>query len=270
MTIRRVSPTYFEALQIPLKQGRLFQAIDQPAAIINQTAARVYFPGEDPIGKKIEIFGGAIPIIGVVGDVKNQGLDHDPIPEMYEPLDQTAADSGVSVVLRTIGDPRLVATALRFELRAVDPLLLATIQTMQQRFDEITSRPRFNSVVFSSFAALALLLVVIGIYGVISFTIERRTHEIGIRMALGADARSVLQLVLGEAMIPATAGILGGIFGAAATSRYLSSLLYAVKPTDPATYIGVSLVLETVAIIASLVPARRTVRLDLAVILRRE
>jgi predicted permease len=270
MSVRRVNPTYFEALHIPLKQGRLFQVIDQPAAIINQTAARVYFPGEDPIGKKIEIFGGAIPIIGVVGDVKNQGLDHDPIPEMYQPLGQTAADSGVSLVLRTIGDPRLVATALRYELRAVDPRLLATIQTMKQKFDEITTRPRFNSIVFSSFAAVALLLVMIGIYGVISFTIERRAHEIGIRMALGADARRVLRLVLKEAMVPATAGIIGGMFGAAATSRYFSSLLYAVKPTDPATYIGVSLILETVAIVASLVPARRAIRLDLAKILRRE
>jgi putative ABC transport system permease protein len=270
MTVRRVSPTYFEALQISLKQGRLFQAADQPAAIINQTAARVYFPGEDPIGKKVEIFGGAIPIIGVVGDVKNQGLDHDPIPEMYQPLDQTAADSGVSVVLRTIGDPRLVAAALRYELRAVDPLLLATIQTMQQKFDEMTTRPRFNSIVFSSFAAVALLLVMIGIYAVVSFTIEGRTREIGIRMALGADARRVLRLVLREAMVPATAGVLGGMFGAVATSRYLSSLLYAVKPTDPATYIGASLILEAVAIVASLVPARRAIRLDLAKTLRRE
>ena len=141
---------------------------------------------------------------------------------------------------------------------------------MNQQFDELTARPRFNGLLFGSFAAIALLLAMVGVYGVIAFTVARRTHEIGIRMALGADSTRVVKMILRDALIPTTLGIASGLSAAIAASRYLASLLYDIKPTDPATYILASLALATVGFVAALVPARRAARVDPMQVLRAE
>ncbi len=176
--------------------------------------------------------------------------------------------SGVNVIVRTLADPLLTASAIRHELHALDPQLLATVTTMNQQFDEITARPRFNGLLFGSFAAIALLLAIVGVYGVISFTVARRTHEIGIRMALGANPTSVVRLILRDALIPTTIGIAIGLGAALAASRSLGSLLYDIKPTDPATYILASAVLAAVGLAAAFLPARRAARVDPMSVLR--
>jgi ABC-type antimicrobial peptide transport system permease subunit len=178
--------------------------------------------------------------------------------------------SGVNIVVRTFTDPLLTPSALRQELHSLDPGMLVTVRTMNQQFEEITARPRFNGLVFGSFAAIALLLAMVGVYGVISFTVARRTQEIGIRMALGADATRIIRLILRDAMIPTTIGIAVGLGSAAAASRYLSTLLYDIKPTDPATYILASLALAAAGIAAVLVPARRAAHVDPTECLRSE
>lgn len=264
MIRRRVSATYFEALRIPLKRGRLFTAADHDdVAIVSESLARHYFPGEDPIGKKIDtlpIFHPAKTIIGIVADVKNQGLDREPMPEMYGPLH--GDERRVYVIVRSVGDPVLTASTLRDQLRAMDPAMPAAIQTMEQQFAAMTTRPRFNGILFGSFGAVALLLAIVGVYGVISFTVARRMQEIGIRVALGADRARIARLILREAMIPAVAGIALGVAAAIFAGRYLASLLYDIQPADPATLIVVSFVLAIIAAAASLFPALRAARID--------
>ena len=263
MTDRHVSPGYFESLGIPLLRGRLFTDTDAPGntAIVNQTLVRTYFPGEDPIGKKIDLLSKSPKtIVGVAADTKNFGLNQPPIPEMDCPLPQVQA--GINIIVRTFTDPILTASALRQELHSLDSRMLVTVRTMNQQFDEMTARPRFNGLLFGSFAGIALLLAMVGVYGVITFTVARRTQEIGIRMALGADSSRVVRLILRDALIPTAIGITIGLCAAAAASRSLASLLYDIKPTDPATYILASLALAAVGFAAALLPARRAARVD--------
>ena len=262
MVVRHVSPGYFATMRIPLLRGRMFTDHDAGAtAIINQALARAYFPGEDPIGQKIDLLPrgahGRV-VIGIVGNVKNQGLNREPEPEMYRPLDGT--ESAAYVIVRTPGDVSGVAAALGRELRAADPEVITTIRTVEQQFGEMTAGPRFQGELFGSFAAVALLLAAIGIYGVVSFSVARRGHEIAIRMALGADAGRVSRMVVGELMIPAAAGIAAGLCGALLAGRFLRELLYDVKPDDPMTYVAVSLLLAMVALAAGAGPARRAAR----------
>jgi len=272
MTDRHVTPGYFETLGIPLLKGRLFTAADPPnTAIVNQTLVRIFFPGENPIGKQIDqLSKSPKTIIGIVADSKNAGLNQPPIPEMICPLPPNASDANIHIVLRTLGDPLLTASALREELHSLDPRMLVTVRTMNQQFDELTARPRFNGLLFGSFAAIALLLAMVGVYGVIAFTVARRTQEIGIRMALGADAPRVVRMILRDALIPTSLGIASGLAAAMAASRYLASLLYDIKPTDPATYILASLALAAVGFAAALMPARRAARVDPMHVLRSE
>jgi len=271
-TDRHVSPAYFETLGIPLLKGRLFSAADPPnTAIVNQTLVKTFFPGEDPMGKQIDqLSKSPKTIIGIVADSKNLDLNQPPIPEMDCPLPPTAADVNIRIVVRTVGDPLLTASALREELHSLDPRMLVTVRTMNQQLDELTARPRFNGLLFGSFAAIALLLAMVGVYGVIAFTVARRTHEIGIRMALGADTSRVVRMILRDALIPTTMGIAAGLCAALAASRYLTNLLYDIKPTDPATYILASLALASVGFAAALVPARRAANVDPMQVLRSE
>jgi predicted permease len=272
MIRRRVDPAYFKTLGIPLKRGRGLTAADgEDVAVINELLARRYFPDEDPIGKKIDVNPVNRPaktIVGIVGDVKNQGLGLDSMAEMYFHL--SGNERVTHVIVRSMGDPAMVATVLRQQIRTLDPQTPATIQTMQQQFSEMTARPRFNGILFGSFAAIALALAVIGIYGVISFTVARRAQEIGIRMALGADSRRLIGLFMKESMGPVGGGIAAGLLGAVAMSRSLASLLYDVKPIDPPTYAVVGVVLCAVAVSASIVPARRAARVDPMTVLRAE
>jgi ABC-type antimicrobial peptide transport system permease subunit len=236
-------------------------------AIVNQTLVRTYFPGEDPIGKKIDLIQN-VPktIVGVVADVKNHGLNAAPLPEMATPL--PPSEAGVDIVVRTLGDPTLTASAVRQELHLLDPSMFVTVHTMNQQFDELTARPRFNGLLFGSFAAIALLLAMVGVYGVISFAVASRTQEIGIRMALGADATSVVRLILRDALIPAAIGIAVGLGAALAASRSLGSLLYDIKPSDPATYILASASLAAIGFAAAVLPARRAARVDPMTVLK--
>jgi putative ABC transport system permease protein len=258
----QVSPGYFEALRIPLLRGRFFAPTDgADAVIVNQTVVRTYFPGEDPIGKKIDQLTKAPKtIIGVVADVKNSGLGSPPMPETAYPL--LSVPQNIHMIVRTAGDPLLIASALREELHSLDPRMLITVRTMNQQFDELTARPRFNGLLFGSFAAIALLLAMVGVYGVIAFTVARRTQEIGIRMALGADSSRVVRMILRDALIPTTIGIVAGLCAAMAASRYLTNLLYDIKPTDPATYILASLALASVGFAAAIGPASRASNVD--------
>ncbi len=273
MIVRHVGPAYFSTLRIPLLRGRLFSSHDEPGAVavVNQALARAYFPGEDPIGKRIDLLprgaSGRI-VVGIVGDVKNEGLNREPDPEMYRPLG--GSERAIHLIVRTLGDPSRATAALRQELRAADPQAVATVRTFEQQFDQMTAGPRFQGAMFGSFAAVALLLAGIGIYGVVSFTVARRRREIGIRLALGADGPRVGRMVLSELLIPTVSGIAAGLAGSLAAGRVLRSLLYDVKPGDPLTYAGVSLFLALVALAAGAGLARRAARVDPAEVLRAE
>ena len=267
IAVRDVTPAYFSTLHITLQSGRFFDAHDTNVMVINESLARRFFPGEDPIGQAM------MPkqphtIVGVIADTKNDGLSSAPVPEAILPFQGSAAS--VHVALRSTGDPTLVAGALREQLHELDPLIAANIHTMEEQFQTQTAQPRFLSGLFAIFAFSALALGMVGIYGVMAFTVASRTREFGIRMALGADRARVVRLVLRDAAGPVCAGIVLGLAGCAAAARSLQSLLYDIRATDPTTYVFVALLLAAVAFAASLAPARRAGQVDPAVVLRAE
>ena len=267
--VRHVSPSYFGTVGIPLIRGGFLTATDRDAAVINETMARHFFPGEDPIGVRMAHPSGTI--VGIVADVKNDGLGAAVMPEMINLLEGADTDIGsVRVLLRSFGDPGVAASTLRAELRRMDPRMLVSVHTMRQQFAAETSQPRFESALFGVFAGVALLLAMVGIYGVTAFAVASRTREIGIRMALGADAPRVVRLVLREMAPPLAVGIAAGVSGSVASSRYLGSLLYDIRPTDPATYAAVAALMAAAAMMASLAPARRACRVDPVNVLRAE
>jgi predicted permease len=244
--------------------------------VVNQTMARRYFGGRSALGQRITFGDGRDStavwntIVGVVGDVHHAGLNQAPYPQVYAPLAQSPR-RWIVVVLRTDGDPAALAPAARAAVASLDPdLALSQVRTMEQRIADSTARPRINTVVLGSFAIAALLLAAIGIYGVISYGVIQRTRELGIRMALGAGSRSVLTLVLREAMTPVAAGIAVGLVAAWAATRVLRSLLFQTGTTDVATFLGVTLFLTGAALTACYLPARRAARSDPAVALRVE
>jgi putative ABC transport system permease protein len=274
------SPEYLSTLRIPLVEGRGLTAQDGADApqvvVVNQTMARRYFGGRSALGQRITFEDGRDStavwntIIGVVGDVHHAGLNQAPYPQVYAPLAQSPR-RWIVVVLRTDGDPAALAPAARAAVASLDPdLALSQVRTMEQRIADSTARPRINTVVLGSFAIAALLLAAIGIYGVISYGVIQRTRELGIRMALGAGSRSVLTLVLREAMTPVAAGIAVGLVAAWAATRVLRSLLFQTGTTDVATFLGVTLFLTGAALTACYLPARRAARSDPAVALRVE
>ena len=291
-----VSRDYFRAMEIPLLGGRFFNAGDTrlalplirwfeqqpypahfdesqapPVVIINEAMARKYWPSEDAIGKRFRIlYSPYATVVGVVGNVRQRGLSVTPEPEMYLP--QTQEPNGaLTVVLRTKGDPAEYTTAVRQQIRAFDRDLPAgEILPMSALVHESVRGPRFNALLLGAAGALALALALIGIYGVISYSVARRTHEIGIRTALGADSRDVLQLVLGQAMRLAGTGIGIGLIGAFALSRVMRRMLFEVEPTDPITFAVIAVLLATVSFLASYVPTRRATRVDPLVALRSE
>jgi predicted permease len=269
--VRNVTPGYFEAMRIALKRGRLLNAGDRReangAVVINEELARRYFPGENPIGKMLSLRP-VRTIVGVVADAKNDGLSAPVKPEVVLPMADPA--SSVQVALRSSGDPRLVARALQEQLHELDPLIQASFRTMREEFQEQTAQPRFTSGLFGVFALVALALAMVGIYGVMAFAVASRTREIGIRMALGADGARVTRMVLRDAVVPVAAGVVLGMAGSVAAGRYLGSVLYEIKATDPLTYALVAVLLALVALGASLAPARRAARVDPVVVLRAE
>lgn len=269
--VRNVTPGYFETMRIALKRGRLLNAYDQPGAngavVINEALARRYFPGEDPLGQTL-LLRPARTIVGIVADARNDGLIAPVMPEAVLPF--RGASGTLQVALRSAGDPRLVARALLEQLHEMDPLIQVTLRTMREEFREQTSQQRFTSGLFGVFALVALALATVGVYGVTAFAVARRTREIGIRMALGADGVRLRRMILCDTAVPLVAGLVLGTAGSLAAGRYLGSVLYDVKVTDPLTYVLVAVLLAIVTLGASLAPARRATQVDPAAVLRAE
>jgi putative ABC transport system permease protein len=274
-----VSPNYFRVMGIPLLQGREFDDRDvdgaTPVAIINQTFARRFFPNEDPVGKRY-VYGQPdtqnpwITIVGVVGDMRRTGFDKEERPETF--LAQAQNPSGtMTIVARTAAEPANSAAALRNEVWALDKeQSVFDIKTMDQTLSEMVSQRRFIMLLLGLFAAVALILAAVGIYGVMSYSVTQRTHEIGIRMALGARGSTVLRLVVGQGLRLVFTGVGLGLAASLFLTRLMLSLLYGVSATDPLTFLVISLTLIGVALLACLVPARRASRVDPMVALRYE
>jgi len=275
-----VSPGYFSAVGTPIVRGRAFLASDtlesMPVTIINSTMARRFWPGQDPIGKQVgpgSIRYPAGTIVGVVADVKHLSLKEEPGPEMYVPFNQKVWPSllNMQVALRTKSDPVAMTTAVRNAVHQVDPdLPLGNVTTLSNLLDDSMTQPRFAMLLIGAFGMLAVALASIGLYSVISYSVAQRIQEIGIRMALGASRHAVFAMVLKQCAALAGSGIVIGIAGALAVARMMARFLYGVQPTDPLTFVGVSLLLLAIAGAAGWVPARRATRVDPAIALRHE
>ena len=263
------TPDYFQTLQIPLKAGRFFTEQDNlestKVVIVNETMARQLWPGESPIGRRFTIWRDEkFPreVVGVVGDTK-ESLDKEAGYQMYVPYAQDAGWGSLSLVVRTAGEPTAMAGSVREAIRAVDKgVPTYNLKTLNDVVSISTAPRRVPMLLLSAFAGVAMLLAMLGIYGVTSYYVSQRTHEIGIRMALGAQMVDVLKLVLRRALLLALLGIGIGIAGAVAITRYLTTLLFGVKPIDVITFIGVAVVLAAVVLVACLVPARRAAKID--------
>jgi putative ABC transport system permease protein len=280
---RTITSQYMETLGIALLEGRNISAGDTEKApavvVINATMARTYFPGQNPLGKRMQI--GAVPdkdvpymeVVGVVGDV-HQGLDSDPQAEMYLPYKQADALLPVfqlSIVLRTAGEPRRQAAALRSALGEIDPNQpLVKIRTMNENMAASVTEPRFRTWLIGIFAGLALVLAAVGIYGVMSYAVTQRTNEIGIRVTLGAQAKDISRIVVGESLQLALWGVGAGIIAALVSTRMLRTFLYGTSTLDPVTFVVTAVLLTLVAVAASFVPARRATRVDPIVALRHD
>ena len=277
---RSVSPGYLRAMQMPLISGRDFtEAENQKDApcvrIVNQALARLYFPGENPIGKQLQ---GACPndapatVVGVVADSKQDSVDSEPHPELYAPYAQHPfASFLVTFVIRTASNPTDAASAVRQAVRQVDseqPVI--QMRTMQDVVSESIWRQHVSASMLGLFAAIALLLSAVGLYGVLSYSVSRRTHEIGIRSALGATRRDILRMVVGEGLLLTLMGIGVGVAVALGLTRLLTRLLYGVRPRDPLTFVALALLLIIVALLAVYLPARRATSVDPMAALRHE
>ncbi|HYP25454.1 MAG TPA: FtsX-like permease family protein [Blastocatellia bacterium] len=271
-----VSHDYFEAMGIPLVSGRTFTERDVEGAtrviIVNETTARTLWPGEDPLGKRMR-FSSSGPwdeVVGVVADVKHNGLDAKPSMESYSPYAQNPWGYS-AIAVRARGEPGALTSAVRREIQAVDKdQPIHNVRVMDKVLSESVAPRRLSMVLFGLFAGVALVLSMVGIYGVMSYAVTQRTHEIGIRMALGAQTGDVLRLVVRQGMWLALIGIAAGLIAALALARVMDSLLYEVSATDPATFVAISLLLLGVALLANFVPARRASKVDPMIALRYE
>jgi putative ABC transport system permease protein len=280
---RQVSQGYMESMGIKLLQGRFFDDHDdaqsQPVAIINETMARQYWPGETAEGKRFKLgpLDAQVPwitVVGVVGDVKEMGLEAPAKAEMFFPYQQLPAmlwNMPRDLTVRTTGNPLGMANAVRQAVWSVDPAQpVSNVRTMEEILSEEVTQRRIAMTLLAAFAALALLLASLGIYGVLSYAVAQRTQEIGIRMALGANRRDVLRLVMSDGLRLAGAGVVIGLGASLALTHLMTRLLFGVSASDPRTLTGVSLLLLAVALLACYVPARRAARVDPMVALRNE
>ena len=272
-----ITPGYLRAMRIPLLRGREFDERDiatAPAvALVNESMAGQFWPGEDPIGKRFRMGDTKGPwktVVGVVGDVLHKGLDAPHTIQVYLPNTQFT-DSLVILAVRTSNEPASIAAEVRSEIVGLDPQVpISAVATMDEVVSASVANQRFGALLFLLFGAIALVLTTVGIYGVISYGVAQRTHEIGIRLALGAGRREVLRLIVGETMRPALLGAAVGLCAAFALTRLLTGLLFGVRPTDPTVFVAVLLLLVGVAFLASYIPARRATRIDPIVALRYE
>jgi putative ABC transport system permease protein len=278
--LRAVTPDFFKAMRIPVVQGRAFSSQDlsgsQPVAVVDEELVRKYYRGQDPIGKRLS-FGNPkkasdyMTIVGVVGHTMHEGLDAKPRVQLYLPYSQVPNLPSMSVAVRTPGDPLLMARSVRDAIHGVDKdMPLSNVKSMDDLLESSLGQRRLSMILLGAFSVIALLLASIGIYGVLAYSVTQRSRELGIRMALGAARGRVLRLVIGQGMALAAVGIVIGLAGALALTRLLATQLYSIKPTDPATFAGVSLLLAAIALVATLVPALRATRVDPVVALREE
>jgi putative ABC transport system permease protein len=279
---RVVTPRYFESMGMPLLSGRDFVESDTRQSpnvvVINEAFARRHFAGENPLGHRLKLQGQErepLLIIGVVRDARDIWLDQQPTPEVYVPFlqDPLSPDyqRSMTIVARTKSDPGAIAGPLRAVVTSVDKSLpVYALKPMTEYLHDSLARRRFNLILLSIFGGVALTLAAVGIYGVISYGVTQRTHEMGIRMALGAQPRDVLKLVVRQAMVLALGGVGVGLLAAWALTRLMKSLLFNVGVTDPLTLAAITLLMTLVALIACLVPARRATKVDPLVALRYE
>jgi len=264
---RSVTPDYFATMGVPLIRGRAFTGHDvegsQPVVIINEKMASTFFPDRDPIGMHIVRSKVTREVVGIVGSVKHFGLDHDVTPEMYTPHAQQPSYHSMTLVVRASGDPIELTSSIRRELAALDrDVPVSNVRTMNQLIEESTIQPRFRTLLIGTFAALAVVLSIVGVGGVVAFAVGRQTHEIGVRVALGATSRQVISLLLMQGLWPAAIGLVVGLAGAMTATRVLSGLLFGVAATDPPVFASAMVVVLIASFGATYVPARRATSID--------
>jgi putative ABC transport system permease protein len=274
-----VSPDYFGALGLPLRRGRYFSAADSTEAprvvLINETTARRFFPNEDPLGKRINLGNERDPdwgkIVGIVADAKYNGLAEEAQPAIYQSLAQAPSRNAFLLIKTETTDPLSLTAPVRHQIRSLESELpVSQISTLEQRFGTAVAQPRFRTMLIALFAVLALVLATVGIYGVLSYSMTQRTHEIGVRMALGAQTGDVMKLVLKQGAVLAGGGVLLGLGASFALTGLLKTLLFNVSATDWPTFAGIALLLSVVALLACYLPARRATKTDPLTALRRE
>jgi putative ABC transport system permease protein len=292
--VASVTSGYFEVLKTPLRKGRVFTELDNSTgrrvAVINEALQREYWKDSDPVGQHIQLNSGrallltaadsrapnrqargdTLTIVGVVGDIKTDGFDAAGTPHIYLPEPQAPPYNTV-VYLRTAADPGVLGEAIRRETQAVDPTIpVFGIQTMDEVVAQSMAARRFALEILGIFAIVAFLLACVGIYGVMAYAINQRTGEIGLRMALGARRGDILRVVLSEAALIVIAGVGAGLLGSLLVTRFLQTLLFDIRPTDPLTFGALTILLAVVALLASFIPARRASRIDPLIALRHE
>ncbi len=280
------SPDYLQAMGIRLVKGRFFTAQDTQrsprAAVIDEAFARTQFPNDEPLGHYLAGDGKDNPdaeIVGVVAHVKHFGLDavERVQPQLYFPFNQAPNDMlpflapRMNLIIRTTADPLNLTAAVRRQVQGMDPNQpVYNVSTMEQTLDQSLVTQRLSMTLLAFLASLALILAAVGIYGVMSYTVTQRSHEIGIRMAIGAQPRDVFKMVIGRGMMLALIGVAFGLVGAFSLTRLMKSMLFAVEPTDPVTFAGIAVLLTSVALVACYVPGRRATKVDPLVALRYE
>ena len=274
-----VSPSFFETVGMRLADGRFFTDQDTaqapPVIVVNETLAKQTWPGRSPLGRKMKPGspdgnGPWFTVVGVMKDARRADLRRQIRPEIYFCSLQGTRRT-MTLFVRTAGDPTAIVPAVRGEVRAIHPQVpLFTVSTLETQMADSLAQPRFSALLLGGFAVLALVLASIGIYGVTSYAVSQRRHEMGVRMALGAKAAEVLALILRQHLVPASIGVVIGIAGAIAVSRFLESLVYGVGTTDVLTFVTVAVMLLAVAALAAYIPARRATRVDPLIALRAE
>lgn len=276
--VHQVSLDFLQTLQIPLLKGRWLSSQDQPgqedAIVINEAAARLFWPNQDPIGHTVklglDLKGPVARIVGVVGNVKYDSMETQFQPQAYISFNQMCYP-GCYILIRGKGDPHSYALGLHEIAASLNrEVPLHDIKTMQERISTSLSGSQFNTFLLISYASLALILAAIGVYGIISYTVAWRTREIGIRMALGARYADVIRMVLKQGISLVICGLVIGLAGALVLTRFMSSMLYEVRPTDPAAFLAVAALISATAMIACYFPARRAARVDPVISLRWE
>ncbi len=275
---RVVNDNYFATANVPVLRGRVFNKQEsddkQPVVVINESMAKQIWPGEDPIGKRVGEEQQAT-VIGVVGDVKNRGLLRQTNAEMYAPYTQKSfwpdMRWNMRLLVRSTGDEAAIASAVRHEVQAIDPAQpLYAVQSMNLVIENTVRDKSMNTTLLTVFAGLSLLLALIGVYGVMSYTVAQHTREIGIRMALGAQPKAILKLIVGRGLFLVGIGVVIGVLASFGLTRFIENMLFGVTPTDPLTFAAIVLLLGVVALLACLVPAQRAMRVDPIVVLRHQ